>query len=202
MRLGYLEPKGNSDADPLVHLVVSESVALADPVRPTGPWLGEELARFRPALLALARRITRDEDASADIVQRTFLKVLVHIDQYEGRAALRTWVWRIAANEALLWGREKMRRERQQAVVAACASWGEDAPSPLEVLERRRTVDRVRRALEALPPRDRALIEDTLTVDRSTIARLSGRAGVCARTLRTRLYRARRRLRGLFEEEP
>jgi len=33
---------------------------------------------MQPSLLGLARRITRDEDASADVVQRAFVKVLLH----------------------------------------------------------------------------------------------------------------------------
>lgn len=152
-------------------------------------------------MLALARRMTRDEDASLDVVQRTFLKVLVHIDQYEGRAALRTWVWRIAVNEALLFGRERLRRERQEAAVAACAGWTDDGSSPLEALERNRTIELVHRALEALPPRDRTLIEGTLTSDRASIAGPNMPMGVCARTLRTRLFRARQRLRRQLEEE-
>jgi RNA polymerase sigma-70 factor (ECF subfamily) len=94
--------------------------------------------------------MTRDESAAADVVQRTFVKVLLHIDQFEGRAALRTWVWRIAANEALLWRRERLRRERKQAALTVCTSWSDDVPSPLQTLERTRAIARVQRALEAL----------------------------------------------------
>jgi len=110
-------------------------------------------------------------------------------------------VWRIAANEALLWGRERQRRVRRQAAFAAWVPRRNDAPSPLEALERKRTIERLRRALRALPSRDRELVQRTLDADRSTIARLSARTGVCARTLRTRLFRARERLRRLLEEE-
>lgn len=144
--------------------------------------------------------MTCNEAASADILQRTFLKVLTHVDQYEGRAAFRTWVWRIAVNEALQWRREGMRREREQAVVAACAPSHDVADSPLGALERKRTIARVRAAVRALPPRDRALIEDTLAADSFAVAGLSAHADVCPRTLRTRLCRARKKLRLLLEE--
>jgi RNA polymerase sigma-70 factor (ECF subfamily) len=177
----------------------------AAPVRSPGhlgaPRLAAELARFRPALLALARRITRDEDAAADVVQRACLKAVLHVHQYEGRSALRSWVWRITANEALLFRRERSRRDRQRTALLACAPWREHAASPLEALDRKHTVERVRRALEGLAPADRELVEHTLAGDRAAIARLSGQTGVCARTLRTRLYRARQRLRRLLAEE-
>jgi len=203
MPSGYPERSVTRESGPAYSPVVSEAVTLSNPagIHFAGPRLGEELAHSRPRLLALAKRMTRDEDAAADVVQRACVKALIHADQYAGRAALRTWIWRITANEALLWLREGKRRARQRSALAACVSWREVAASPLEALEQRQTNDRVRRGLEALSARERALIEFTLTAERSSIARLSRQTGVGARTLRTRLYRARQRLRRLLEEE-
>lgn len=184
-----------------VHLDVSD--AAAEPrLIPRPARLGDELARCEPVLRGLAWRITRDEDAAADVVQRAFVKVLVHIGRFEGRSALRTWVRRIAANEALAWRRERQRRERRLASAAAAELRSDRTPSPLEALERDREIARVRGALAALGSRDREIVQQTLDADRSAIAQLSGRTGVCARTLRTRLHRARRRLRRLLEEQP
>lgn len=161
--------------------------------------LGDQLAKFQPGLLAHARRITRDEDAALDVVQRAFLKASLHIDRYEGRAALRTWVGRIVSNEALTWERARRRRDRLEADVVACAPWRQDPLKPIDVLERKRTIECVRRALEALSPRDRELVEETLDGDRTAIARLSLGTGVGKRTLRTRLHRARKKLRALLD---
>jgi RNA polymerase sigma-70 factor (ECF subfamily) len=202
MLWGYPEPSVTRESGQAYSPVVSEAVTFSNPtgIHSPGCRLGEELARSRPRLLALAKRMTRDEDAAADVVQRACVKALVHADQYAGRAALRTWVWRITANEALLWLRERKRRARQRVALAACVPWREVAASPLEALEQRQRRDRVRRALDALAPRERALIELALAADRSSITRLSTQSGVGARTLRTRLYRARQRLRRLLEQ--
>jgi len=162
--------------------------------------LGDQLTKFQPGLLALARRITRDEDAALDVVQRAFLKVSLHIDQYEGRAALGTWVGRIVSNEAVTWERSRRRRDRLSADVVACGPWRHEPLKPIDVLERKRTIECVRRALEALSPRDRELVEETLDGDRTAIARLSLGTGVGQRTLRTRLHRARKKLRALLDE--
>src|SRR5512139_1912529 len=37
-----------------------------------------------------------------DILQNTFLNALTHITGFEGRSSLSTWLYRIAANEALM----------------------------------------------------------------------------------------------------
>lgn len=176
---------------------------VAAPVLAKDPLLGDALARMQPSLLRLARRITHDEDAAADVVQRAFMKVLLHASHFEARAAFRTWVWRIAANEALQWRRERSRAERKLAAFAnhASLSLGSHAVSPFDALERRQAIERLRAGLARLSQRDQSLIEDTLAASHSAIPEASPQKGVCQRTLRTRLHRARQRLRRELEEE-
>lgn len=42
-----------------------------------------------------------------DVLQTTFLKALQHVGDFEGRSSLATWLYRIAANEALMLMRRK-----------------------------------------------------------------------------------------------
>ncbi|MGB8983487.1 MAG: sigma-70 family RNA polymerase sigma factor, partial [Anaerolineales bacterium] len=42
-----------------------------------------------------------------DVLQNTFLNVLTHVSEFEGRSSLATWLYRIAANEALMLLRKK-----------------------------------------------------------------------------------------------
>ena len=42
-----------------------------------------------------------------DVLQNTFLNALLHISKFEGRSSLLTWLYRIAANEALMLIRRK-----------------------------------------------------------------------------------------------
>lgn len=173
------------------------------PVFEVGALLGDELARMQPSLLRLARGITHDEDAAADVVQSAFLKVLLHVNQFERRASLRTWVWRIAANEALQWSRARGRFESKIAAFAEHVSLSSmsQPPSPFDALERRRAVDRLGAALAKLSQRDRNLIERTFAASGSATPRPSTQTAVSQRTLRTRLHRARQRLRSVLEAE-
>jgi RNA polymerase sigma-70 factor (ECF subfamily) len=52
------------------------------------------------------KMLGREQDAE-DVLQNTFLKALQHIAGFEGRSSLSTWLYRIAANEALMLLRRK-----------------------------------------------------------------------------------------------
>ena len=52
------------------------------------------------------KMLGQDQDAE-DVLQNTFLKALQHIGGFEGRSSLSTWLYRIAANEALMLLRKK-----------------------------------------------------------------------------------------------
>jgi len=52
------------------------------------------------------RMLGTPQDAE-DVLQNTFLNVLTHLSTFEGRSSLSTWLYRIAANEALMLIRKK-----------------------------------------------------------------------------------------------
>jgi RNA polymerase sigma-70 factor (ECF subfamily) len=52
------------------------------------------------------RMLGNSQDAE-DVLQNTFLNALTHLPAFEGRSSLSTWLYRIAANEALMAIRKK-----------------------------------------------------------------------------------------------
>jgi len=62
----------------------------------------ECIVRYTPDVRRLARRLMRDEAEAEDVVQETFLRAFKGIQQFDGRAQLRTWLYRIAYNTALM----------------------------------------------------------------------------------------------------
>ena len=52
------------------------------------------------------RMLGHTQDAE-DVLQNTFINALTHLPQFEGRSSLSTWLYRIAANEALMLIRKK-----------------------------------------------------------------------------------------------
>jgi RNA polymerase sigma-70 factor, ECF subfamily len=61
---------------------------------------GLVLDRWSPGMLRLARSFVSTPDSAAECVQDAWLAVLEGLDRFEGRAALRTWVYRILVNTA------------------------------------------------------------------------------------------------------
>ena len=50
----------------------------------------------------LALKMTGNPQDAEDVLQETFIKAFDHIDSFEGRSKISTWLYRIAANEALM----------------------------------------------------------------------------------------------------
>ena len=157
--------------------------------------LGEILDRLAPRLLRLATRYTRDPDAGADVVQNAVEKVVRHQDQFRGRAQLSTWIHRIVVNEALMWLRADRRRKgRSEPLDAITTPAIPDAsPSPLERLLASERDRRVRCALRELDADERELLE-CCVMHGEGYAGFGARKGLNAGAVKSRAYRARRRL--------
>jgi RNA polymerase sigma-70 factor (ECF subfamily) len=87
-----------------------------------------ELVReWSPAMLRLARMYTSSRAVAEEVVQEAWLGVLQGIDRFEGRSALRTWVFRIVVNRAMTRGVREARSVPFAALAAEEAAG--DAPA-------------------------------------------------------------------------
>lgn len=131
--------------------------------------------RLSPSLRRLARLYLRDAATVDDVVQETWLGVLRGLEGFEGRASVRTWVYRILVNRA------RTRAGRDGRTVPFSQIGGdEDAPAePAVPTERFRGPDDPYPGHWANPPRswgespeERLLAAETQQLIRDTIARL------------------------------
>ncbi|CAN5565858.1 sigma-70 family RNA polymerase sigma factor [soil metagenome] len=79
----------DADAQLLARLRIGDETAFTELVR-----------RYHSRLVALAGTFVGRRDLAEDVVQETWLAVLGGLDRFEGRAALRTWLFQICANRA------------------------------------------------------------------------------------------------------
>src|SRR5512136_777910 len=70
------------------------------------------IRRHAPGVYRLALRLMRNEAEAEDVMQETFLNAFKGIDRFDGRAELRTWLYRIAYNTAMM----RLRRPRPEFV--------------------------------------------------------------------------------------
>jgi RNA polymerase sigma-70 factor (ECF subfamily) len=131
-----------------------------------------QLEQHRRELTAYCYRMLGSPFEAEDAVQETLLRAWKNLDRFEGRAALRSWLYRIATNVCLdmLNGRERRARPMdlgpaQEPVAANLntlpeVTWIEPLPTdPAEMAESRETIRLAFvAALQHLPPRQRAVL--------------------------------------------
>ena len=114
--------------------------------------------RYTPRLMNFVARMVRDRARAEELVQDVFVKVYNAAPRYEPRARFSTWIFGIAHNAAL---NDLARAHRQRERSAEENAYPEPVdPTPhadLQV-EARHTADRIERALERLPERQRAAL--------------------------------------------
>jgi RNA polymerase sigma-70 factor (ECF subfamily) len=151
------------------------------------------LARYAAGLLA------GDADAAADVVDEAFLDVWRHAGRYEGAGSADGWIYRIVRNKAVDWLRA--RRERPlagEAEQARAEAMADEADTPEQTVEKASASDELRRALDRLSPEHREAVWLCYFEERP-ISEIAEIAGCPENTVKTRLFHARRLLRGVLE---
>ena len=156
-------------------------------------------------LYRIARSVLADDAEAEDVVQLTFIQAFTGLDQFRSEASLRTWLARIALNEAARRRRQRVRlslaaidekseREQSQAHVSNMVSDPERAAARSQIWER------LERAIDDLSPDFRTvlILRDVEEVSGAETASL---LGIQPETVRTRLHRARRMLREALGEQ-
>jgi RNA polymerase sigma-70 factor, ECF subfamily len=88
--------------------------------------------RHQRRIFVLAFRYTRVREDAEDIVQQTFQKAFVHLQKFEGKSSLSTWLTRIAINQALMLLRS---RRGLREVLIDDSSGNEEATPALELAD-------------------------------------------------------------------
>ena len=166
------------------------------------------MRRYNRRLYRTARAILRDDAAAEDAVQEGYVAAWRHIAEFRGDARISTWLTRVVVNQAL----QALRRTRREQVVVLFEEPPDERNADDEVAESlsprapETTMLRaeMRRLIESkiddLPEAYRTVfmlreVED-MTVEETAIA-----LGIPAATVRSRLFRAKARLRESLAEE-
>ena len=79
----------------------------------------------------LALRMLNDEQDAEDVLQETFIKAYQALPGFEGRSSLKTWLFRIATNEALM----LLRKRKPQQSVMEIDREDEEVEEPKEIVD-------------------------------------------------------------------
>jgi RNA polymerase sigma-70 factor (ECF subfamily) len=158
------------------------------------------VAEHQRMVVQLAINLLGDRDEALDLSQEVFLRVFRTIHGFRGQSSLRTWIYRIAVNQARNRHRFWSRRHRADQVsldehVAAHGeflSGGESTPE--QVLAQKELAGRLQQALDSLPFDQRTAIV-LREIDGLSYEEIAYSLGIAIGTVKSRLTRARHALR-------
>jgi len=158
------------------------------------------MRRHNRRLFRVARSVLRDSDAAEDAVQETYLRAFTKLESYRPEGKFGAWLMRVALNESLMIRRrirgdtvslDEIGDEAHQVEDPAAA----ETPTADQFVEAAHARALLEHAIDALPENFRMVfvlrVVEGLDV-RETAECLEINAG----TVRTRLFRAQRLLRG------
>src|SRR5262245_7952313 len=157
-------------------------------------------------LLAVARRLTRNDADAQDVLQSAYLSAFRALDHFTGSCQLSTWLHRIVVNAALMKLRSR-RRKPEESIdallpafeldghhVERFTEWNAQADA---LLERRETRATVRACVDQLPENYRTvlLLRDIEELSTDEVAET---LGMTPMAVKVRLHRARQALSTLL----
>jgi RNA polymerase sigma-70 factor (ECF subfamily) len=152
-------------------------------------------------MLAVARRIVRNEEDARDVVQDAYLSAFQSIRQFRGQSLLSTWLHRAVVNSALMRLRSRRRKPVSDSPADALAdALADSSPAPDDLAAREQIRGIVRASIALLPGnyRDVLMLRD---VEELSTVQTAERLGMTAAAVKVRLCRARKALAALLPGE-
>lgn len=167
----------------------------------------ELIQRFQNPVYNLIHRMLDDQEEAPDVLQEVFLKVFRKIDSFRGQASLKTWIYRIAVNEAYNHRRFFSRHRRQEVGLDRTDDQGsslhdvlpDQCRSPFELALNSETHRQVEEALLEINPgfRSAVILRDLEELSYEEIAEV---LQISLGTVKSRILRGREALRKILTE--
>ena len=168
------------------------------------------MRRHNRRLYRTARAILKDDAAAEDALQEAYVAAYRHLDRFRGDSGLATWLTRIVVNQAL----QALRRTRREQVVVLFDDPADDPDAEAASLdfpsrttgtpetamlraEMRRLIER---KIDELPEVHRTVFV-LREIEDMTVEETAGALAIPAATVRSRLFRAKARLRESLAQE-
>jgi RNA polymerase sigma-70 factor, ECF subfamily len=161
----------------------------------------ELIDRYQQPVFGMVYRLLGNQSDSCDVVQEVFVKVFRGVSSFREKSSLRTWIYRIAVNEAHNHRRWFSRHTRWEVTMAdeeqesrLFDSTADPGPSPFECAASNETRLLIEEALERINPvfRTAVVLRDIEDLSYEEIADI---LQISMGTVKSRILRGREALR-------
>jgi len=163
--------------------------------------LFEELYKYYPKVIAFLLNLGYRREDADDLAQQVFTRVYRGMDDYRGEskvAFLEQVTRRVAFNDSR--DRHAKKREGKHVPLDDVVGMPDTSTErPDEIVWRKESVERVRKAIEQLPPDDQTAIRYQLAG--FSCDSIAGKIGITVAALKSRLHVARKRLKEILGDE-
>ena len=159
---------------------------------------------YQTPVFNLCYRMLGEPELAEDAAQETFLRAYQHLQRYDQKRSFATWLLSIAAQYCI----DRLRR-RKFSMFSMDAENEEgntyelpdpDSPNPEAEMVQGQTRNRIHSMLKDLDDTDRAAVIMRYWYDYSE-AEIAGSLGLTISAVKSRLFRARKELAGLWQAE-
>lgn len=157
--------------------------------------LNEIMHRYKERVYRLAWRYVGNEDAALDVTQETFTKLYFNIDKYDPAYKFSTWVFQVAVNLC----RDHLRKNKNHARNISLDAMNESGSGNWQRSDENIETGFLSKQQLTLLRQEIDLLPDTLkeafilfAVEERTQAECAQILNVSAKTVETRVYRARK----------
>ena len=153
--------------------------------------LGKVIEEGRDKLLRVAYLITGNREDAEEVIQSSFVKAIESVHAFRRGAEVHTWLYRIVVNAAI-----SLKRHRK-VIVEKSRLYENDGKSPFEspegALLRKEARDLVRKGLDLVPSRHRAVLV-LRHYEGLSYEEIASVLGCSVGTVRSRLHHGREKL--------
>lgn len=144
-------------------------------------------------------RLVQNSEDTLELSQEVFLQVYNKLGQYKGESQLSTWIGRIAYHFAVRF-LQKQGRQLEEIDVEVEATEDETGHSQIDELQKQQLQQQMQTAMRQLPVLQQTIVS-LYHLEELTLSEISEITDLPQGTIKSHLFRARKRLKQLLESK-
>ena len=193
-----------------MHVSINDAVLIEQYRNGDSAALEQLVLKYQNRIYNVILKICADPDDAAELTQETFVKVIENLNKFEGRSGFYTWTFRIAVNLTLNYCQrnsklafrsldaEQQQDDDQVKQVLKDFLSDDSSPDPAAEVQSKELYRIAARALMGLDEAHRAVIV-LRDIEGMSYARIAEVLNIELGTVRSRLSRARSKMRDILE---